>query len=157
MEKKKTDPHIIPYRAVLPYQYSAGKAASKFFTELRDNKRILATKCRKCGSAFVPPRIVCGYCFRDCEEWVEVGPLGVIAGATVVMYPFMDPQTGEKRPVPYGYGYIQLDGASTKILNFIDETDISKLKAGMRVSPVFREERHGNFGDIKHFEIIKEQ
>ena len=156
MNNTHRDPHIISYRAELPFQYSAGKEASKFFAELRDHKRILATKCEECGRAFVPPRPVCGYCYRPCEEWVEVGPEGVIIGATVVMHPFLDPLTGEMRPVPYGYGNIQFDGAFTKILHFIDETEINKLEPGLRVTPVFKEKRVGNFGDIQYFKVIKE-
>ena len=32
----------------IPYAYSAGETVSKFLVELRDNARILATKCPKC-------------------------------------------------------------------------------------------------------------
>jgi len=151
----ETKPRRISYRAVLPFRYSAGRAASRFFAELRDNKRILATRCPKCTKAYVPPRPVCGECFEPLEEWIEVGPEGTLVGYTVVHFPFLDPLTGRERPVPYGYGFIVLDGAATKIQHFIEETDITKLRAGMRVKPVFREKRQGNFGDIESFRIVE--
>lgn len=148
-------PRTIAYRAVLPFRYSAGRAASRFFAELRDNKRIMATRCSGCGKAYVPPRPVCGECYLPLEEWVEVGPGGTLVGYTVVTFPFLDPLTGRQRPVPYGYGFIVLDGAATKIQHFIDETDIGKLRAGMRVEPVFKSERQGNFADIETFRIVR--
>jgi uncharacterized OB-fold protein len=148
-------PRRISYHAVLPFRYSAGRAASRFFAELRDHKRIMATRCSKCGKAYVPPRPVCGECFMPLEEWVEVGPGGTLVGFTVVYFPFLDPLTGKERPVPYGYGFILLDGVSTKIQHFIQETDISKLRFGLRVEPVFEEVRKGTFADIKYFRIVE--
>jgi hypothetical protein len=150
----ETKPRRIAYRAVLPFRYSAGQAASRFFAELRDHKRILATRCSKCTKAYVPPRPVCGECFEPLNEWVEVGPEGTLVGYTVVHFPFLDPLTGRERPVPYGYGFIVLDGAATKIQHFIEETDFTKLKAGLRVKPVFRENRQGNFADIEFFRVV---
>jgi uncharacterized OB-fold protein len=62
--------------------------------------------------------------------------------------------TGEQRPVPYGFGIIQLDGSSTSMFHFVDETDDSKLKVGMRVKANFREPRQGNIRDITNFRVI---
>ena len=130
--------------------------SSRFFVELRDNKKIMATKCKKCDRAYVPPRPVCGECFEPADEWVEVGPKGTLVGYTVVTYPFLDPLTGKERPVPYGYGFIQLDGCSNKIQHFLEETEMEKLKAGMKVEAIFKEERQGNFADIEFFRIVEE-
>lgn len=152
---EESKPRTIGYRAVLPFHYSAGRAASRFFAELRDKKRILATRCSSCGKAYVPPRPVCGECYLPLEEWVEVGPGGTLVGYTVVTFPFLDPLTGKPRPIPYGYGFIVLDGAATKIQHFIDETDIGKIRTGMRVEPVFKSERQGNFADIETFKIMR--
>jgi len=148
-------PRRISYHAVLPFRYSAGQAASRFFSELRDHKRIMATRCSRCGKAYVPPRPVCGECFLPLEEWVEVGPRGTLVGYTVVYFPFLDPLTGKERPVPYGYGFILLDGVATKIQHFIEETDINRLRFGLKVEPVFEEERHGTFADIRCFRIVE--
>ncbi len=146
---EEQQPRQVKYHAVLPFKYSAGKAASRFFVEMRDNKKIMATKCGKCGDVYIPPRPVCGKCFAPTDEWVEVGPQGTLVGYTVVTYPFLDPLTGKERPVPYGYGFIKLDGASTKIQHFLEEADMDKIKAGMRVEAIFKEKREGNFADIE--------
>lgn len=147
-------PRQIDYHAILPFKYAAGRDANRFFCELRDNKKIMATKCGKCGNAYVPPRPVCGECFESLTEWIEVGPKATLVSFTVVAFSFLDPLTGKKRPVPYGYGLIQFDGAATKIQHFLEESDIANLKAGMRVEPVFKETRIGNFGDIIFFRAV---
>ncbi len=147
----------IDFHAILPYCYAAGRTASRFFTELRDHKRFMATRCPSCGKAFLPPRPVCGECYVPLEDWVEVGPRGTLVGYTVVYYPFLDPLTGKERPAPYGYGFILLDSVSTKIQHFIEETDISKLRFGVRVEPVFEEHRKGSFADIRFFRIVNKE
>ena len=72
----------------------------------------------------------------------------------MVYFAFIDPETGKERPVPYGYGRIKLDGADSEFLHFLEESDIEKLKVGMRVEAVFEEKRTGSFRDIKYFKIV---
>lgn len=144
----------IEVKTVYPYNYSAGEIGSFFFRQLKENKKIFGKKCTKCGSVYIPPRPVCGPCWSPCKEWVEVGPEGTIEAFTVVYFSFLDPMTGKQRPVPYGYAFIKLDGASSRLQHFINETDQKKLKVGQRVRPVFREERVGNLNDIIYFEVI---
>ncbi|HQP32374.1 MAG TPA: OB-fold domain-containing protein, partial [Deltaproteobacteria bacterium] len=57
---------------------------------------------------------------------------------------------------PYTYGYIRLDGADSIFSHIINETDLSKIKVGMRVRAVFKDKKdmQGNIQDILHFEII---
>jgi uncharacterized OB-fold protein len=141
----------IKYRALLEFKYSAGKHASYFFQQLRDNKKLMASKCPKCEKAYIPPRPACPECFEANSEWIEAGPYGTLVGFTVVEFPFLDPTTGKTKEVPYGYGFIKLDGTATKFAHFLDETDLNKLEAGMRVEPIFEEDRNGNFADIKYF------
>ncbi len=144
----------IPYRLDIDYEYAAGAHAARFLAELRDHGRLLAVRCGGCQRVYLPPRPVCGICYLPATEWVEVGPGGVIVGCTVVDLPFIDPLTGEQRPVPYGFAIIRLDGATTAIYHFLEETDPKKMGVGMRVRPVFRTERKGSLLDIQHFQIV---
>jgi len=139
-----------------PYNYSLGRYGSRLLRELRDNKRIVGIKCPRCGHVYVPPRQVCGKCFVKMDEFVEVSSKGVLDSFTVVYFSFLDPETGEKRPVPYGYGRIKLHGADSEFLHFLEESDIDKLKIGLPVEAVFRENRTGSFKDIKYFRVIRE-
>lgn len=141
--------------ATQPFNYAVGMHGSKFFKELKENKKILGIKCPKCGKVYVPPRRVCGPCFTEMTEFVEVGPKGVIGTFTILRYAFIDPETGKQKPVPYGYGFIKFDGADTLFQHFIDIEDESKLKIGARVEPVFAKELKGTIRDIEYFRIIE--
>jgi hypothetical protein len=154
LEDKKIELLEIMCPANYPYNYSAGKLLSFFFRALRDEKKIYGRKCSRCGKVYIPPRPACGPCFAPTNEWVEVGPEGILECFTVVYFSFLDPMTGKKRPVPYGYGLIKLDNASTRIQHFLSESDPKKLKVGMRVTAVFNEEREGKLSDIKWFKPV---
>ena len=137
-----------------PFNYAVGMHGSKFFQALRDHRRILGIKCPKCNTTYVPPRKVCGACFVAMTDFVEVGPKGKIGTFTILRYAFIDPETGVQKPVPYGYGFIHLDGADTLFQHYIGIDDESKVKIGARVEPVFSEEKKGTIKDILYFRII---
>ncbi|MHB8896344.1 MAG: Zn-ribbon domain-containing OB-fold protein [Candidatus Geothermincolia bacterium] len=138
-----------------PFRWSAGTYGSKFLTEIRDNRQFVGVKCPSCGKVYVPVRKVCGPCYAEMTELVPVSSEGSIVTFTVVSFGFVDPSTGQQKPVPYGYAAIQLDGADSFLLHFIDETDPAKVKPGDRVTAVFEEDgkRTGSMLDIKHFEL----
>lgn len=137
-----------------PFSYAVGLHGSLFLRELRDHRRFMAVRCPTCAKVYIPPRRVCGACFVEMDEWVEVGPAGTIGTFTILRYAFIDPETGEQKPVPYGYGFIRLDGADTLLQHYIDIEDESKIKIGARVEPVFAETRKGTIKDIQYFRII---
>jgi len=141
----------IPYLMKIEYSYAAGAHATRFFRELRDHARLWGVRCPSCQRVYVPPRPVCGICFQPAREWVQVSDEGEIVGCTVVQVPFIDPMTGKQRPVPYGFAIIRLDGASTALYHFLEETDPTKMYVGQRVKAVFRPERTGSLDDILHF------
>jgi uncharacterized protein len=152
MEQELLD---VTVESKFPYRYATGMM-SYFFQMIRDQKRIFGRKCPSCGKVYIPPRAVCGPCFTPTSEWVQVGPGGVLCAFTVVYFTFLDPMTGKRRPVPYGYGMVQLDGCSSRFQHFLSESDPAKLKVGMRMEPVFADERVGNLGDIVHFQPVGE-
>lgn len=147
----------VQVNAAMPYEWSIGRHGSRFFQEIREKQRFVGIRCPECGQIYVPPRRVCGPCFRELDELVEVPSTGTIAGFSVVNYPFIDPATGEQRPVPYTYGYIRLDGTNCVFCHVIDETDVKKISVGKRVRAVFKsaEEMEGNIQDIRHFALIE--
>ncbi|UCD85687.1 MAG: Zn-ribbon domain-containing OB-fold protein [Deltaproteobacteria bacterium] len=157
-EKKKEEKELLTVHSSIdaeqPYHYSAGRYRSRFFVELRDNRKFIGVRCPNCRRVYSPPKEVCGSCFRKMEEPVDVGPQGTIITFTIVRFGFVDPETGTKKPVPYASGCIQLDGADNTISHFIGYDDESKVRVGARVEPVFAEERIGNLKDIKHFRVI---
>jgi hypothetical protein len=134
----------------VPYHYSMGPTASKFFIEIRDHKRILGIQCSQCNIVYVPPRSTCGRCFFPLKDWVEVSDRGSLATYTVVHYA----TPVHPLPSPLIYGIIKLDGADTGLGHIIREVDQEKLRVGMQVQAVFKEERVGNMLDIMYFKPL---
>lgn len=142
----------------IPQKFSTGPVMGRFLRELRDNKRIMAPRCKGNGRFLLPPREVDAWSLEEPTEWVEVGPEGSIADFDVVYYASPDPLTGETREVPYIIGWILLDGVTgySPLWHLVKADDPTKVRGGQRVRAVFAEERTGAMEDIKHFEIIDE-
>lgn len=137
----------------LRYRHAAGRYGAKFLRGLRE-QRIVASRCTRCPRTLVPPRIACTGCFGRMEEFVELPPRGRLLAWTLVAFPFIDPMTGTQRPVPYCYGMIQFDGADNTFQYFLDGKDPAKLRVGMPVEAVFRDQRVGALADLLHFRVI---
>lgn len=137
------------------YRYSAGRYISRFLVEMRDRARIVGVRCPKCGTVYVPPKEICDPCFVEMTEPVEVATVGTIRNFTILRAAFVDPETGETRPVPYAFGNVQLDGAGSLLQNYIVADDESRIRVGARVRVEFREERTGSIRDIKCFRLLE--
>ena len=137
-------------RIKVPYTWSVGEVGSRFFVELRDHKKIFGTRCPVCKKVIVPARKICGQCFRQTDDWVEVGDQGIIQTFTVVRY--LSPVQPLKPP--FGYGIIRLDGADTAMTHLLYGSDPATWAVGMRARAVFKEEREGNILDIAYFQPL---
>lgn len=145
----------VPIQMDITFDYAAGRYFTYFFEQLREHKKIMGIQCTQCGRVYLPPRPFCGECRRRMEDWKEVGPGGVLVGYTTIYFSFYDANLGGKRPIPFGAGLIQLDGADTALNHCLTESDHEKLHIGQRVRAVFKEKREGNVQDILHFEVLK--
>ena len=144
----------IPGRWDFEYRYFAGATASRFFAEIRDNRRIMGTRCAKSGRVLVPARSFSDAEYEPTTDWIETGPGGVLEVFTIVGTKF----PGLPDP-PFILGYVTLDGADTAILNHIVGVDLGDLDAAARmlmkrprVKAVFKDEREGRITDF-HFEV----
>ncbi|MBI5117864.1 Zn-ribbon domain-containing OB-fold protein [Candidatus Poribacteria bacterium] len=149
--KQQVEEMVRKGRIKVPYTWYVGEYGSKFYTELRDNKKIWGTKCPKCGKVAAPPRKFCGQCFVPITDWVELKDTGVVQTWTIVRYDA--PGLRPLKP-PYAYAVIKLDGADAGFVHMVAGGDLKKLKAGTRVKAVFREERQGNLLDIQYFQPV---
>ncbi len=147
---KDVEPHVYQGRIKVPYTWWAGEWGSRFFTELRDNKKIMGTKCPTCSQVFVPPKKNCGQCFSLCDEWVEVGPRGTLVSYTVVNYT----ESIHPVPAPFANGIIRLEGTENGIPHLIGGIELEQMQTGCQVEPVFKDERKGSILDIQHFQPI---
>jgi uncharacterized protein len=149
---KEVEPLTVKGQIAVPYTWWVGDVGSRFLVSLRDDQKILGSRCKACGTVYVPARKNCGRCFVDIDEWVDIADEGVIQAYTIVHY------TQPVHPVkaPFAYALIKLDGADVSFLHLIKK-DLDKLKNGLRVKANFKAERKGNILDIDSFELIAAQ
>jgi len=141
----------------LDFRFATGHYFGRFIQALRGEKRILGLRCPQCRRVYLPPRPVCADCYHELTEWVEVKDTGIIEAYTVSYHPIVDPVTGEPKPIPYGMALIKLDGAYSSLNHYLSETDLTKLRVGMRVRAVWRPIRRGFMTDILHFEVVGDE
>jgi uncharacterized OB-fold protein len=145
-----TQPGItIDGRVDVEYHWSAGIAGSRFFTELRDNGKIMGTKCPECKRVLVPPRIFCEECFVDTDEWVEVSTSGEILTFAESYFGLQ----GQRLEEPWYIGIIKLDGADGGLFHRIVKGE-GEIAIGGRVEAVLADERKGHIMDIVNFRTV---
>ncbi len=148
---KDVEPQVLESRINVPYSWWAGDTASRFFTSLRDAKKLLATRCDQCGKVFVPPRKTCPLCFVEKMRWVELSGRGTLEAYTITRRQL----AALKKPVPVIFGLVRLDGADTALLHHIGEIDPGAVAIGMRVQAHFAAKRSGTIEDIEYFKPEK--
>ncbi len=139
------------WRGEIPaaHRYTVGPAGERFFRALRDEGRILGTRCNRCGITYVPGRLFCERCFDELHDWGEVGPAGTVEAATAL---HLGPD-GAPLPRPVMLALVRLDGADTVLFHYLDELGPAAATIGLRVVPVFKPvaERTGSILDISYF------
>jgi uncharacterized OB-fold protein len=151
----ETELITIPGRWSFDYTYFAGESASRFFHELRENRRIMGTRCPKCERLLVPARAFCDACMERTTDWEEVGPEGTLETFTIITTAF----PGLPKP-PIVMAYVTLDGADTALINLVHGEDLSDIEAAAqrlnklpRVRTVFVDAPQGRITDFS-FELI---
>ena len=150
--EKLTDPKKIihwPGHMETDYIYTLGIAGEKFFTEIKENGRILGARCRQCGHTFVPPRLYCEKCFKATTEWVNLGTKGYVYTFTI-SYIDID---GAKLQEPIIYALIKFKDAEGGLIHKLGEIKPDEVEIGTPVEVVLKPitERTGNITDIKYF------
>ncbi len=125
----------------LPFRYAAGAATSTFLETLRDEGRILGSRCSACGAVSCPARSLCSACDGRAGELVEVGPEGTLVSWTEV-------------PGRGAHALVQLDGADTALLHRLLASP-EPPRLGARVRASFAEERTGSILDLAGFEVLE--
>jgi uncharacterized OB-fold protein len=149
-----SEEELIIYRRSMriPYRWAAGMTATRFYQEIAQGQKIFGTRCPKCARVLMPARQSCSQCFQETNEWVEVGPTGVVKTFTVAHYQV----AAQQFKSPIIYALIQLDGADTAFIHHLRDVDAKDVKTGMRVTAVFAEKASGNILDIEYFKPINQ-
>ena len=108
-ELKEMSPIVIKHPYSIDYVHSYGQD-SPWFAGLA-NKKLLGTKCQKCGYTFATPKLSCMECGGECD-WVELPQEGKIHSFTVCHFgaeAFLN-------ETPFILGLIEFNGADTLLM-----------------------------------------
>lgn len=137
---------IIDLQLGFRFRHSLGKY-SRFFLEL-EQRRLMATRCPRCGTVWMPPRPACGNDLAV-TEWVELPGRGTLAAATECAYTL----TTGGGTARLALGYVALEGASTLLLQRIrNYGDARLLTRGLPMRVVWADERVGHPMELFWFE-----
>lgn len=135
---------LIPDRWKVDFFASAGEL-TPFYTELKENARLMGTKCPECGSVYFWPRSWCHDCYVDCD-WVEVSGKGELTVFSRVEVSLSEIQT----EVPFYQGGVHLEGVRYATVVIIRPESFEDLYVGMPMKAEFlpADERTGRPRDI---------
>jgi hypothetical protein len=144
------------YNWNLDFAVNLGDTHRRFFDALEE-KRIIGNKCTETGRVYIPPQPHDDETLDPTDEWVEADGEGVVESYVVTFMQFRNmPEP------PYVTGVIRIGDSDTCLLHFIggieyDEPEdlLDAVEKGMRVRPVWREDRTGSIEDIRHFEPVE--
>ncbi len=132
------------------YNYRVGAYMERYLRGLAQ-KKILGVRCRMCKRVLVPPRSTCGPCHTGLDEWVEVGPTGVLENFTVA-HVYIEKGQIKDLPIPAIIGMIRLDGADSLVTGKVQGVAPDHCYRGLRVRAVWREVPKGEIRDLDHYE-----
>ena len=88
------------------YIYTSGVAGERFFVALRDEGRLLASRCNTCHLDYLPARMFCEDCFAELTEFVDVPKDGRVEAVTVA---HVD-RTGAQLSRPQVWAFVSFRG-----------------------------------------------
>jgi len=140
----------VPYTA--GFKWSVGLPMEKFIKALAD-KKILASKCPKCGYIYTPPRNRCGKCNAKIEDKdiIKLSGKGSLVRYTAAYVELDGAGNFNDLKKPKLIGAIKLDGADSTIFMPLSGVDPKKLAPGTKVKVQWRKETKGEIADLEGF------
>lgn len=119
---------------------------SASFYKFLGEKQLMASRCTKCQTLYLPPHPICTKCYGSEMEWVELRGNGKLAAFTAIAVgPSYTLEEGYSRNNPYVVGVVELE-EGPKISSRIKGLDARKpesIKVGTPLSIDFQEQEEG--------------
>jgi uncharacterized OB-fold protein len=128
-------------------RYTSGIAGERFFRALKEDGKILSSRCEACDLTYVPARQFCERCLAELVEWLDAGTKGEVYTFTL-LYENLD---GSIKEEPEVIAFVRMgDGG---IVHKLSEVNLEEIDIGMPVEAVFKPkaEREGTILDIQYF------
>lgn len=135
------------------YQYKFNISHNTQFLQKLKDKKLVGNQCSSCNRVFFPPRLVCGKCLVEPDQWVDLRETGRVA--TFAISYLKDPETGEIQEKPTVL--VQQDGADTALITKLDpDVDFKDTYIGMPVKVHWAENRTGGLMDIEYYDVLED-
>lgn len=146
---RNVEPVQVPGDWNVSHRYTYGVAGERFFREVMDNGRLMASRCPKCSRSFLPPTLYCEACFVEVTDFRAVESQGTVASFTVLHESLDETERGE----PVVIAFVEFEGIAGGWLAPLAGVAAEKVSIGMAVKPVFKpkDQRKGYVTDITHF------
>ena len=110
------------------------EAKAADFVSYLEAGKVMATRCRKCGASYFPPKMDCPRCLSSEVEWFEIKGKGKLVTYTIVNYG----PTGFENDAPYTLALGEFDGGIQILARLSRDITEKDIKVGMSlvVSPV---------------------
>jgi len=119
---------------------------SASFYQFLTEKKLMASRCKKCQALYLPPHPICIKCHGNEMEWVEMKGKGKLATFTAIAVgQSRTIEEGYSRDNPYLVGIVELDEGpkvSGRILG-IDAKKPENIKVGTPLTVEFTEQGEG--------------
>jgi len=137
------------------FNWSVGVLMEKFIKSLAD-KKLLGSKCGKCGYVHAPPRTRCVKCNAKVGEdgLVELSGKGTLLGSTVAAVELDGKCNWLDLESPKIIGAIKLEDADSTLFLPVEATDPEILGPGAAVAIEWSDETKGEIADIKGFKQV---
>ena len=132
------------------HRYTLGVAGERFFKAMRDETRLLASRCPRCQDAFLTPKMYCERCFEETTEWTCVEGPGYVESYTL-LHLSLDEEPLEE---PVLVAFIAWNGIRGGLVHRVVGVGPDTALKGMAVEPVWAEDRTGSLADIRHFQPV---
>jgi len=130
------------------FRYTVGLAGERFFREIKENGKLIATRCPSCQLNYLPPRIYCERCMSKLEEYVSIENEGTVQAYTTCC----QDNEGKPLPQPVNVAFVRFPSAHGGLIHRTK----GEVAVGDRVRVVFKEKskRTGSILDIEYFEKL---
>ncbi len=82
------------------------EAKTEEFINYLEQGKVMTTRCKKCGTAYFPPKMDCPSCLDSDVEWFEITGTGKLVTYTIVHYG----PSGFEDEAPYTLAIADFDG-----------------------------------------------
>jgi uncharacterized OB-fold protein len=137
------------------YDYWVGKYMDRFYDGL-EKQRVTGIRCPSCKKVYIPPRKVCGGCFKTIPlegNWVDLASRGTLVNFTATRYSVSErrKKKNEKTTI---VGLIKVEGADSAIIYPLLDVQEQDVKLGMKLDVVWNKKLTGSPNDIKGFKPV---